>query len=318
MCNSKSIMNVSLIPDQCQGVAFESFIIDINNTIYHLQETDFLERLFTIRKNVYVYMGYTSYDQWSKSLNNFHQNSNKIIRMFRNFLYKYFVRGIIFTQLDPWEVVSMDGFSAKLHYFMQNLKDSFPYLKLGINIDWTSYKYYNDPTYYDFNYLNEAADFFVLRLDQMNFCYEDYHNGINILDDVYIVVTIKNVVKAIRESAIDLRKLYFYLDYSPSVTTFIGNNVETLCRSYEEVCMNPNEICNWCVDTVNTLYEKGAFLKNHAQGLVLSFIDLDAFDNTWCSCGKSFPGFHAVLNGWNNESVDSINKCSLFDRSACI
>lgn len=35
---------------------------------------------------------------------------------------------------------------------------------------------------YDFNYLNEAADFFVLRLDQMNFCYEDYRNGINILD----------------------------------------------------------------------------------------------------------------------------------------
>lgn len=41
-------------------------------------------------------------------------------------------------------------------------------------------------------------------------------------------------------------------------------------------------------------------------------IDTDDFDCT-CQCGQSYPGFYALLNGYNGAPTPQ--SCALFDRT---
>ncbi|XP_050429241.1 uncharacterized protein LOC126838671 [Adelges cooleyi] len=164
-----------------------------------------------------------------------------------------------------------------------------------------------------------VADFFVLRLDQMNECTHDFLDGINPLDSSEQnedVITIKNILEAIEESSINRDKLYLYLDYSPSVIELYDDgSYATLCKGYEEVCKSQTQTCDWCSDSLESLNKKGTYMRQHSKGLVLSFIDLDAYDDKWCDCKKSFPGFYAILDGWNGVPVDSMQQCPLFDKN---
>lgn len=101
------------------------------------------------------------------------------------------------------------------------------------------------------------------------------------------------------------------------------------------MCKKPEKAKKWCSPNLETLYAKvitnnvfsnmtkqkifnkfcfflsqGKFTKENAMGFAASFVDLDDAKHE-CQCGRPFPGFYALLAGFNGETCPP--PCPLYD-----
>lgn len=58
---------------------------------------------------------------------------------------------------------------------------------------------------------------------------------------------------------------------------------------------------------------KGHFAKRYGAGFIATSVDLNDPDGKDCNCGKPYPSFYYLLDGWNDIDAHD-NNCEKFDR----
>lgn len=98
------------------------------------------------------------------------------------------------------------------------------------------------------------------------------------------------------------------------------------------MCKNPKDANDWCTETLATLAEKVRFYEidhtfinvlififhilcqgkfAHENGIAFAADSLDFDDyNGNCECGKKYPSFYSLVDGWNGKTG---TPCPKFD-----
>ncbi|XP_026819366.1 uncharacterized protein LOC113558038 [Rhopalosiphum maidis] len=316
---------ISKIPVNCLSIFFDGVTVDLR---YHVgvpcmcnPNFNQLDKILKMKgsKRVFLLYGHTTIQEWTAMLAcescNGGTNSLDEMKGLKAFLDEHpGIDGLVLTSLEyDDDSDEFMGYSENLKTYLEVMKKSFPNLFVGLDLSGRFLiDHFTNPRipWLDITTVDSVTDFYVVSVVFLNECTSnDFRNGIAPITASYTNYTLDKLKDVLKQASIPKEKIHFKFKINP---TSDPNDSFTYCDlTMEKICLQPQETCTWCVDTLTSFNEKGNYANKYGAGFIGSSIDFNDPDNC-CNCEKPFPGFNAILDGFNGVTT---KPCDLLNRN---
>ncbi|XP_060845453.1 LOW QUALITY PROTEIN: uncharacterized protein LOC132925040 [Rhopalosiphum padi] len=323
-----SDVQVTDTPATCTALFYNGVKVDSN---YHIsvpcmckednQTLAYLDNLLKTKdsRRLFLYYGHDTVQEWTEMLacesSNGGTNSLKEMESLKTLLDEHQgIGGLILTGLEyDYDSVEFPGYSENLKKYLEVMKESFPDLIIALDLTGRFLiDQYTDPKtkWLDITVIDSVTNFYVVSLMDLNDCTGvNFVNGIAPMNASYTDYTLDKVKDVLIKAAIPKEKTHFKFRIHP---TDDPQSPLTYCDLVtEKVCLQPQETCTWCVESLTSYNEKGNFARDYGAGFISSYIDFNDPDNC-CKCEKPYSGFNAILDGFNSVTT---KPCDLLNRN---
>ncbi|VVC30422.1 Hypothetical protein CINCED_3A009258 [Cinara cedri] len=319
ICVGQSDVPIENLPKQCTSYIFDGLTVDI---LYHVYNTytpinePYLDMLLKTGTPVFVYYGHITEQEWSQVLAcdagcSGGVNAKDEMEGIQAYLNEHQgITGLILTGLEyNIESNKFQNYTDNLKIYLEVLRQTFPDLEIGINIDGNYIiDTYNNvyAEWLNFKDIDILLDFYVVSFIDFNQCSSNFYVGGTVPWNGNADYTIEKAIISLEKLNIIKEKTHFKFTLNP---TLCDVNGQSYCNvTFQKLCTNSSETSDWCVDTEETFREKGRISKQYAAGFVVDNIDLND-PHGCCQCDNPFPSFYYILDGWNENLTQ--NDCPL-------
>ncbi|XP_026819410.1 uncharacterized protein LOC113558094 [Rhopalosiphum maidis] len=299
---------ISNVPLECTSLVYDGAYINLYHYVCdNITNGDFeqLDKILVSGKSAYLYFGHASQKEWSIKLANETCNGGNNSKEDMKGLKVFFdnhpnITGLIIGNLEyTYYSEEFPTYTENLKIYLETMRSIFPKLIIGLAfrgvllIDQFTY---SSLKWLDIGVIASVTDFFLIDAVLLNECTKDFiTTGLSPKTSSLTIYTLDKLKDVLIQGSFPKEKTYFKYMISPRSS---DNTTEDCTLTLEQMCLTPQNSCNWCVETESSLNEKGKFANENGAGFMVTFIDIND-PNNHCGCEKPYSWFYAILDGWN-------------------